>query len=158
MAQSNGDQEQQQLIAMLLQAMGGMGGNGAVPQFAMPNKKKPDKGASAYAMEKQCIDIELDKKHLAKSESCSVCLKKFKLGGDATMLDPCKHFFHDLCIIQWLKSNNTCPLCRKELLTTDYDYESQKWDKSKYGEDKDKNNEDEDDNNGGNNSYSSMYV
>ena len=156
MAQSN-DDAQQQLIAMLLQAMGGMNGNGAAPQFTMPNKKKPESGASAYAMETQCIDIEIDKKYLAKSESCSVCLKKFKLGGDATMLAPCKHFFHDLCIIQWLKTHNTCPLCRKELMTTDYDYESQKWDKSKYGQDKN-NEEDEDDDNGGNNSYSSMYV
>eukprot|EP00483_Globobulimina_turgida_P002257 UN02259 len=85
-------------------------------------KKKPP--ASQYALEKQCIDIEITKKHLKKNKKCSICCNGFKLGGDATMLDPCKHIFHDLCILKWLKQNNTCPLCRKELLTVDYDYEA----------------------------------
>eukprot|EP01083_Nonionella_stella_P228202 808937_1 len=125
MAQENNELEQQQLVALLLQSLSGMNVNvngGIVPQ---QNKKKP--AASQYALEKQCIDVEITKKHLKKHKKCSICCNEFKLGGDATMLDPCKHIFHDLCILQWLKNNCTCPLCRKELLTVDYDYEASKW-------------------------------
>ena len=30
---------------------------------------------------------------------------------------PCniKHYFHHDCIEQWMKTNNVCPLCRKEI-------------------------------------------
>ena len=28
---------------------------------------------------------------------------------------PCKHFFHNDCIIPWLNRSNTCPLCRYKL-------------------------------------------
>lgn len=52
--------------------------------------------------------------------------KNQKQGGDASQL-PCKHFFHDLCVLEWFKNHNTCPMCRFELKTADYAYESQKW-------------------------------
>lgn len=29
---------------------------------------------------------------------------------------PCEHSFHDDCIIQWLKTNGTCPVCRFSLV------------------------------------------
>mmetsp|Transcript_16945 Transcript_16945/g.26999 ORF Transcript_16945/g.26999 Transcript_16945/m.26999 type:complete len:153 (-) Transcript_16945:750-1208(-) len=152
MAQSNEDYEQQQLIAMLLQSLGGMNNlNGNMPANMMPQPQKKKPATSAYALEKQCVDIEISEKYLKKQKKCSICCEKFKLGGDATLLDPCKHFFHDLCILQWLKSNNTCPLCRKELMTVDYDYESSKWTDKAAKPDSGNN----DDNNGNN---SSMYV
>jgi len=29
---------------------------------------------------------------------------------------PCKaHFFHELCIGEWIKKQNACPVCRKEI-------------------------------------------
>eukprot|EP01083_Nonionella_stella_P074889 203285_1 len=151
MAQQN-EQQQQQLISMLLQSLSGMDGNvmnggGIVPP---QNKKKPP--ASQYALEKQCIDVEITKKELKTHKKCSICVRKFKLGGDATMLDPCKHIFHDLCILRWLRENNTCPLCRKELLTVDYDYESSKW------EDKQDPSPPNNNNNVNNTSNFSMYV
>lgn len=61
-------------------------------------------------------------------EKCPICMKAFKLHGNATEL-PCKHFFHDLCILQWLNEHNSCPLCRYELLSVDYSYEAEKWKK-----------------------------
>lgn len=34
---------------------------------------------------------------------------------------PCssKHFFHTACIEHWLKSNNSCPMCKKPLTIED---------------------------------------
>jgi len=34
----------------------------------------------------------------------------------AVMLPLCKHIFGKSCIVEWLKSNTTCPLCRQEVL------------------------------------------
>merc|ERR1712087_355042 len=137
-----------------------MGGSNNLNNFGgivpvQPKKKPP---ASQYALEKQCIDVKITKKRLKKNKKCSICCTKFKLHGDATMLAPCKHIFHDLCILQWLKQNNTCPLCRKELMTVDYDYESSKWG------DKDQGNQSQFDpqngngNDGASGSNMSMYV
>merc|ERR1712087_948003 len=133
-----------------------MGGSNNLNNFGgivpvQPKKKPP---ASQYALEKQCIDVEITKKRLKKHKKCSICCAKFKLHGDATMLAPCKHIFHDQCILRWLKQNNSCPLCRKELMTVDYAYEAQKWKDQDQQEPPQNNNG----NGGGNGSNMSMYV
>ncbi|XP_076950264.1 E3 ubiquitin-protein ligase ATL4-like [Bidens hawaiensis] len=46
---------------------------------------------------------------------CAVCLSKFH-GADLLRLLPlCCHAFHAECIDTWLKSNQTCPLCRSSV-------------------------------------------
>eukprot|EP01084_Bolivina_argentea_P282556 483683_1 len=137
--------------------MNGQNGGGI---FAQQPKKKPP--ASQYALEKQCTDIEITKRDMKKSKKCSICQEKWKIGGDATAL-PCKHFFHDLCILEWLKKNNSCPLCRKELMTTDYDYEASKWEQQQQNNNANNNNNTNNDNNNGNKkkkkkSHLAMYV
>ncbi len=57
--------------------------------------------------------------------SCSVCKDDFEIKQDVTVL-PCKHVFHDDCILTWLKERNSCPTCRHELPTDDKDYEARK--------------------------------
>ncbi|KAM1050506.1 hypothetical protein ACFX13_032966 [Malus domestica] len=42
---------------------------------------------------------------------CVVCLEKMLSGDQVTCL-PCSHIFHGDCIIQWLNSGHTCPVCR----------------------------------------------
>eukprot|EP00831_Metopus_contortus_P067614 TRINITY_DN60354_c0_g1_i1.p1 TRINITY_DN60354_c0_g1~~TRINITY_DN60354_c0_g1_i1.p1 ORF type:complete len:329 (+),score=35.49 TRINITY_DN60354_c0_g1_i1:71-988(+) len=46
-----------------------------------------------------------------KSETCSICLEKFKK-DDIVKIMPCVHTFHRRCIDAWLLSNLSCPLCR----------------------------------------------
>ncbi|KAM4040173.1 uncharacterized protein ACNLHF_011545 [Anomaloglossus baeobatrachus] len=43
---------------------------------------------------------------------CVICLTEFEIGQNITEL-PCKHKFHQSCIVTWLQSNPSCPLCRK---------------------------------------------
>lgn len=47
-------------------------------------------------------------------EECSICLEKFKK-KEKKIIIKCSHEFHKNCIKEWLKNNNTCPLCRIEL-------------------------------------------
>jgi hypothetical protein len=44
-------------------------------------------------------------------DGCTVCKDAFKVGDKLRKL-PCKHLFHETCIIPWLKLHDTCPTCR----------------------------------------------
>ena len=47
-----------------------------------------------------------------KANMCSICMEGFEedFGDIAAM--PCNHFYHHNCIVTWLETNHTCPLCR----------------------------------------------
>ncbi|OTB06339.1 hypothetical protein M426DRAFT_9826 [Hypoxylon sp. CI-4A] len=42
---------------------------------------------------------------------CTICIDEMKEGDEAIVL-PCKHWFHEQCVVLWLKQHNTCPICR----------------------------------------------
>ncbi|KAG1783589.1 hypothetical protein EV702DRAFT_1175627 [Suillus placidus] len=50
-------------------------------------------------------------------KDCAVCKEQFQLGTEdpeeqVIVTLPCKHPFHQPCILPWLKSSGTCPVCR----------------------------------------------
>jgi len=50
-------------------------------------------------------------------KDCAVCKEQFKLETEdpnerVIVTLPCKHPFHEPCILPWLKSSGTCPVCR----------------------------------------------
>jgi E3 ubiquitin-protein ligase RNF115/126 len=57
--------------------------------------------------------------------TCLICMDSYFIDNTVVKLD-CSHYFHDLCILDWLKIHNTCPVCRYELKTDDSDYENRK--------------------------------
>ncbi|GFP87951.1 E3 ubiquitin-protein ligase ring1 [Phtheirospermum japonicum] len=57
--------------------------------------------------------------------ACAVCKDSFIVGTVVNRL-PCFHRFHPSCILPWLSTRNTCPLCRHEVPTDDVDYEARK--------------------------------
>ncbi|KAK4769012.1 hypothetical protein SAY86_027162 [Trapa natans] len=59
---------------------------------------------------------------LEDDDHCTICVDEFdrtitESGGSSeeiTMM-PCSHKYHSRCILEWLKLNHVCPLCRFEL-------------------------------------------
>uniref|UniRef100_A0A0A9DJU3 RING-type E3 ubiquitin transferase n=1 Tax=Arundo donax TaxID=35708 RepID=A0A0A9DJU3_ARUDO len=56
---------------------------------------------------------------------CPVCKDHMPIRTIAKQL-PCMHLYHSSCILPWLSSRNTCPICRYELPTDDPEYERSK--------------------------------
>ncbi|KAH7295274.1 hypothetical protein KP509_27G040900 [Ceratopteris richardii] len=51
---------------------------------------------------------------ILEQNDCSVCLEHFKVGQVLICL-PCKHRFHQECLIPWLESHGQCPYCRAKI-------------------------------------------
>ena len=71
--------------------------------------------------------IEINKENINKYKdiTCNICLEGFEIGNILRVLE-CQHEFHENCIVTWLKSRNTCPVCRHELESNDPNYERRK--------------------------------
>ncbi len=53
-----------------------------------------------------------------KQTSCSICFEEFDESVDVRET-PCKHLYHDPCIIKWIKlkiEDPECPFCRTSLI------------------------------------------
>ncbi|KAL1556958.1 RING-type E3 ubiquitin transferase [Salvia divinorum] len=49
---------------------------------------------------------------------CAVCLDDCEEGAELKEM-PCKHKFHDTCILPWLQLHSSCPVCRHQLPADD---------------------------------------
>ncbi|KAG6533811.1 BRCA1-associated protein homolog 2-like [Zingiber officinale] len=54
----------------------------------------------------------------AEDTSCSICLDDFEVMTQALAM-PCGHSFHEVCLKEWLRRRNSCPLCRFSLPTAE---------------------------------------
>ena len=61
-----------------------------------------------------------------EKRNCVICLEDFKSGEKATLL-PCVHLFHKNCIKNWLKSKNSCPICKFELTRENINKQNNKY-------------------------------
>mmetsp|Transcript_3254 Transcript_3254/g.3597 ORF Transcript_3254/g.3597 Transcript_3254/m.3597 type:complete len:197 (-) Transcript_3254:120-710(-) len=67
-------------------------------------------------------DIVIHKDIVSENIECSVCKCPFEIDDKATEM-PCKHLYHEECLLPWLKMHNTCPICRYEIEVEDEEYE-----------------------------------
>ncbi|KAL4439039.1 hypothetical protein ABPG77_006976 [Micractinium sp. CCAP 211/92] len=58
-------------------------------------------------------------------EPCSVCHDEFREGEEVLEL-PCSHNYHKDCLLPWLETHNTCPVCRYELPAEDPSVEARR--------------------------------
>lgn len=49
------------------------------------------------------------------SDDCVICLEELSNSEVALTKLTCTHIFHEQCILDWLKAQNSCPTCRREL-------------------------------------------
>lgn len=64
--------------------------------------------------DKEAPDGVPDKAAARVGDTCTVCHDDYEEGTTVVEL-PCTHCFHEGCIMPWLETHNTCPVCRKEL-------------------------------------------
>lgn len=51
--------------------------------------------------------------HIHLKQECSICLDDIKKNQESKTV--CNHKFHKECLNTWLKTHNTCPLCRTSI-------------------------------------------
>ena len=69
--------------------------------------------ASKSAVESLPI-IKINESFMEIESHCAVCKETFELDIEAREM-PCKHIYHNECILPWLQIKNSCPVCRHEL-------------------------------------------
>ena len=67
--------------------------------------------------EQNKVSLYLDSLKIAGSNKkecgCPICYTDFN--KDSAVLLPCNHAFHKACLLQWLQTKFSCPICRNEL-------------------------------------------
>lgn len=83
--------------------------------FEQFKKEGPPPASEEAIKNLQLIKVE-DLPENCKDQECSICKSELNIDNeDKIYCMPCKHYFHEKCLIQWLKLNNTCPLCRHQI-------------------------------------------
>lgn len=60
-------------------------------------------------------DQGADKEAGQGGRECPVCLCEYEGGDVVKWLPDCGHAFHSSCILAWLQSRSTCPICRVQV-------------------------------------------
>ncbi|XP_047324994.1 probable E3 ubiquitin-protein ligase RHA4A [Impatiens glandulifera] len=72
--------------------------------------------SSSYIFRAKLQTILVDEDFIRTKDKLYVCLGDFQIGEDLHQLPTCTHVFHADCILLWLSSTSTCPLCRTQII------------------------------------------
>ncbi|PHH85153.1 hypothetical protein CDD83_828 [Cordyceps sp. RAO-2017] len=79
------------------------------------NAAPPASDEAIKTLDRRTVDTDMLKGE-SKTE-CTICIDEMGIGDKAVVL-PCRHWFHEECVILWLKEHNTCPICRTSIEPT----------------------------------------
>lgn len=91
--------------------------------FGTPQTEQPQR--NAYSSNNNSNTRTSDDIPLQPSDTCMICCDK--LFAPLEQL-PCAHLFHTRCLMNWLKIEKTCPICRIQLSSSQI---KKYWDRSK---------------------------
>ncbi|ODA76679.1 hypothetical protein RJ55_07950 [Drechmeria coniospora] len=78
------------------------------------NGAPPASNEALESLDRRPVDESMVK---GECESqCIICLEIVNVGDMAVFLR-CKHWFHEDCVVSWLREHNTCPICRTAIET-----------------------------------------
>jgi len=77
-----------------------------------PYKLKP---ASASSIAGLIDDVYSD--DTGAEAECAVCKEEFEFNCEILRIPTCKHYFHQDCLIRWIKLQGWCPVCRAKIET-----------------------------------------
>jgi hypothetical protein len=76
-----------------------------------------------YHIKKPCVDCsDLDILNFInlvknpKEKECCICYSKYNKNEEVSQLN-CNHIFHTHCLLHWLETKPTCPLCRNTIVS-----------------------------------------
>lgn len=108
------------LIATLINPGAAVHGDAVYTQEALDRiitqlmEAHPQSNAAPPASESAIENLEkkkLDKKMMGESgkAECTICIDELNEGDEVVVL-PCNHWFHNECVVLWLREHNTCPI------------------------------------------------
>ena len=59
--------------------------------------------------------VSISPEQVSEKAACSVCFDAFNVGDANVLALPCAHLYHKDCLLPWLATHNTCPVCRSPL-------------------------------------------
>lgn len=67
-----------------------------------------------------CLNIAMKDNHMCKEqaykEDCPVCLTDLHTSREVTQIMRCGHIIHCKCMMEYLRTNVACPLCKKSMV------------------------------------------
>ncbi|KAI4385987.1 hypothetical protein MLD38_003967 [Melastoma candidum] len=85
-------------------------------QLELAGFSRPENPPASKAAVESMPRVAIGSDHLVAELHCAVCKEQFELRDEAREM-PCKHMYHQECILPWLATRNSCPVCRHELPT-----------------------------------------
>ncbi|KAL1224986.1 E3 ubiquitin-protein ligase ATL15 [Cardamine amara subsp. amara] len=85
-------------------------------RIMLPSVSVPSKAASSDVFQRLVEEQTVESVDLGKEEqTCLVCLEDLSESSSNNIIrmPKCLHLFHQDCIFEWLRHQNSCPLCRR---------------------------------------------